>query len=148
VSKDEGSMTGEFWSTQQKNWNLLPDIFTVDVKDRAFLPLPACVQDPILKISYIFNSREYVYATGDVNYEWPPKKTTTMQFVLPYKQAVLLNSDDAPVKNITDQINQYAGPRFDFHGAPVPIISMIGKPFTKLRVTNIMNQQSVINLCS
>jgi hypothetical protein len=148
VIKNEGSMTGEFWSSQQKNWNLLPDIFTVDVKDHIFLPLPECVQDPILKISYIFNSREYMYATSDMKYSWPPKKTTTMQFVLPYKQAVLLNSDDVPVKNITEQFNQCAGPRFDFHGAPVPLSSMIGKPFTKIRVTNIMNQQSIVDLCS
>jgi hypothetical protein len=70
-----------------------------------------------------------------------------MSFVLPYKNAVLVNDSNVPVKNITHQINQYAGPRYDFHGAPVPLTGMIDKPFTKLRITNIMNQQLTLDLC-
>ena len=83
-----------------------------------------------------------------MEYEWPPKKVTNMSFVLPYKNAVLLDNLDVPVKNITKQVNQYAGPRYDFHGAPVPLTDMIDKPFTKLRITNIMNQQLTLNLGS
>jgi len=138
----------DFWKNQKKNWDTLPDVFTVDVHKKVFLPLPKSVENPILKIVYVFNNREYIYTTRDIEYSWPPKKVTNMSFVLPLKNAVLMNSEEEPVKNITSQINQYAGPRFDFHGAPVPLTDMIDKPFTKLRVTNIMNQQSTLDLCS
>jgi hypothetical protein len=80
-----------------------------------------------------------------MNYSWPPKKST-MRFAIPYKQAVLVDDDGAPVKNITTEFNQYAGPRSDFHGSPDSVSDVIYKPFTKIRITNIMNQQSTINL--
>ncbi len=147
VTDQEGAPEGEFWSQQQTKWDMVPDIFTVDVTWKTFLPLPPCVKNPILKIQYIFNSREYIYTTNDMKYSWPPKKTS-MSFVLPYKHAVLLDSNDMPVKNITSQFNQIAGPKFDFHGVPVPMSEMLDKPFTKVRVTNIMNQQSILNLSS
>jgi hypothetical protein len=145
VKEDTGELN-PFWSKQQSQWVCLPDIFTVNVDGADFLPLPACVQNPILKITYVFNSREYVYVTRDMEYSWPPKKSA-MRFAIPYKQAVLVDDSDTPVKNITHDVNQYAGPRSDFHGAPVPLIDMIDRPFTKLILTNIMNQQSVVHLC-
>jgi hypothetical protein len=148
VKEDSGAPEdlNSFWSKQQSEWVNIPDIFTVNVDGADFLPLPACVQNPILKITYVFNSREYVYVTRDMEYSWPPKKSA-MRFAIPYKHAVLVDSSDTPVKNITNEVNQYAGPRSDFHGAPVPLTDMIDRPFTKLILTNIMNQQSVVHLC-
>lgn len=134
-----------FWSKQQSEWVTLPDIFAVNVDGAEFLPLPLCVQNPILKIVYVFNGREYVYVTRDMEYSWPPKKSA-MRFAVPYKQAILVDDNDTPVKNITTEFNQYAGPRSDFHGASVPLTDMVEKPFTKLILTNIMNQQSVVHL--
>ena len=142
----DDSELSDFWKSQMKNWDILPDVYAIEVKNKPFLPLADCVKKPLLKIVYVFNNREYIYTTSDMSYEWPPKKVSSMSFVLPYKNAVLMDSDSVPVRNITKELNQYAGPRFDFHGAPVPLTDMIDKPFTKLRVTNIMNQQSVINL--
>ena len=142
------AVVGKLWEDEKKKWDTLPDIFSVSVKNKTFLPLPEFIKSPILKIVYFFNNREYVYVTSSMEYDWPPKKVTSMSFVLPIKNAVLLNADDAPVKNITKQFNEYAGPRCDYHGAPVPLTDMIDKPFSKLRVTNIMNQQSVLNLGS
>ena len=147
VYSDVGGATdlSPFWSRQQSEWNLLPDVFKVSVLKEDFLPLPECVKNPILKIVYIFNNREYTYVTRDMEYTWPPKKSM-MRFAVPYKQAVLLDTNDTPVKNITAEFNQYAGPRSDFHGSPVPVSDMVDKPFTKIRITNIMNQQSTIDL--
>jgi hypothetical protein len=146
--EESGDVESDFWASQKKLWETLPDVYSVDVKGKLFLPLPECVKKPVLKIVYVFNNREYIYTTSDLQYEWPPKKVTSMSFVLPYKNAVLMNSESVPVKNITKELNQYAGPRYDFHGAPVPLTDMIDKPFTQIRVTNIMNQQSVIDLGS
>ena len=148
IESATGVVYGKLWEDEIKRWDTLPDMFSVSVKDKTFLPLPECIKSPILKIVYFFNNREYVYVTNSMEYEWPPKKVTSMNFVLPIKNAVLLNSDGVPVKNITKQINEYAGPRCDYHGAPVPLTDMIDKPFTDLRVTDIMNQQSIINLGS
>jgi hypothetical protein len=141
---EKGDLT-PFWSRQQSEWTLLPDVFKLNVLKEDFLPLPECVKNPILKIVYIFNNREYTYVTRDMEYEWPPKKSV-MRFAVPYKHAVLLDSNDTPVRNITAEFNQYAGPRSDFHGASVPLSDMVDKPFTQLRVTNIMNQQSTFHL--
>ena len=145
VKKESEEELSPFWSHHQPLWTDLPDIFRADVHLVDFLPLPSCVENPILKIVYVFNSREYVYVTRDLKYTWPPKKST-MRFAVPYKHAVLLDDDDTPVKNITSEFSQYAGPKSDFHGTPVPLGDMIDKPFTKIRITNIMNQQSTINL--
>ena len=145
VNDECGEKLSPFWSEQQPMWTDLPDIFKADVHLVDFLPLPSCVANPILKIVYVFNSREYVYVTRDMKYSWPPKKST-MRFAVPYKQAVLVDDDDTPIKNITAEFNQYAGPRSDFHGSSVSVSDMNYKPFTKIRVTNIMNQQSTIDL--
>jgi len=136
----------EFWAKEGKKWDVFPDVFAVDVKDKTFLPLPECVADPVLKILYVFNNKEYVYTTRDLDFKWPPEQITKMSFVLPIKNAVLLDEEDNPIKNITREFTQCAGPRYDYHGLPVPLTDMIEKPFSKIRVTNIMNQQSIINL--
>jgi hypothetical protein len=139
---EPGEDFGEFWKEQQKTWVEFPDVFTVDVTNRTFLPLPKCIQSPILKISYIFNRKEYIYRTTNVNYEWPPKKAKKMNFSIPMKNVVLLDENDVPIKNITKEIMKYAGPRLDFHGSS--LLDSIDKPFSKVRVTNIMNQQSTL----
>lgn len=137
--------TNKFWETQKSQvWHELPDIYIVDVKNKVYLPIPDGIENCILKIVYVFNNKEYIYATVGSEYKWPPVKTN-VNFVLPIKNAVLLNSNNRPVKNITAELNQFAGPRCDFHGIQVPLYEMIDKPFTKLRVTNIMNEQSVID---
>ena len=137
----------EFWAREKKKWETLPDVYSVDIngKDRSYLPIPECIEDVVIKIVYMFNNKEYIYTTKDFDYSWPPKKSH-MSFVLPFKNAVLLGKDNKPVKNITRQLNQYAGPRYDYHGSDATLLDMIDKPFTKLRVTNIMNQESILNL--
>jgi hypothetical protein len=138
-----GENFNDFWKDQQKTWIECPDIFTVDVTGRTFLPLPSCIQSPVLKITYIFNRKEYTYTTTDVKYEWPPKKVKNMTFTVPFKNVVLLDENDVPIKNITKEVTKCAGSRFDFHGSG-SILDVIDKPYSKVRVTNIMNQQSTL----
>jgi hypothetical protein len=146
TDEDDLTVCGKFWETQKKSWEFLPDVYAVDVKGQDFIPLPKCLKNPLLKVVYFFNNKEYVYITNEMDYQWPPEKASSMRFVLPFKNAVLVDDADVPVKNITSELFKYAGPRFDFHGSPIPIADMIVKPFMKLRMTNILNQQSTINL--
>ena len=132
-----------FWKDQQKTWIEFPDIFTVNVTRRTFLPLPSCIKSPVLKITYIFNSKEYIYTTTDVEYVWPPKKIKNMTFKVPLKNVVLLDENDVPIRNITKEVLKCAGSRFDFHGSG-SVFDAIDKSYSKVRVTDIMNQQSTL----
>ena len=141
-----GPVTGALWTKEQKKWVSAPDVYSVDVtKEKGWEMLPDCVFNATYLVYYFYNGREYLYCTKDKYYSWPPNKTD-MNFATPYKNVVLLDEDGIPMKNITDEFIKMAGPKCDFHG--YYDVDRIYKKFSAIRVTNILNQTSLINLCS
>ncbi len=44
-----------------------------------------------------------------------------MHFSIPLSSAWIVDQDDKPMKNITEKVKRYHGPRNDFHGQKVPL---------------------------
>jgi hypothetical protein len=44
-----------------------------------------------------------------------------MHFSIPLSSAWIVDQDDKPMRNITEKVKRYNGPRNDFHGQKVPL---------------------------
>ena len=97
------------------------------------------VTDFVFRIKYLYNFKTYVYMTRDPSHTFPPKKSKP-SFRIPVKEAFALDSEGAPLKNITKEIKEYQGPHTDFHDEDI-VVSDIGD-FTKVRLVNVMGQVS------
>lgn len=67
----------------------------------------------------------YKYLVNDLDHKWPPENISGVIFNIPIVTAVLLDSDDKPVKDLLNKIKRYAGPRCNFHGQKVKISDML-----------------------
>jgi len=76
------------------------------------------VVDFLFRIRYYFNSKKYIYLTRNPNHVFPPKKKG-FTFITPIKQAILLDSEDTPLYDVTNHVKMYAGPSHDFHGETI-----------------------------
>ena len=83
------------------------------------------VVDFYFRVKYLYNSRRYFYITRDANHVFPPL-VPKMTFRLPIKEAFLLDSDNVPMYNITNEIKMYEGPHCDFHGETISLYDMLG----------------------
>ena len=52
----------------------------------------------------------YKYLVNDLVHKWPPESDTGVIFTIPTVSAILLDSDDKPVKDLLNKIRRYAGP--------------------------------------
>ena len=48
-------------------------------------------------------------------------KTNAMHFSIPLSSAWIVDHDDKPMRDITEKVKRYSGPRNDFHGQKVPL---------------------------
>jgi hypothetical protein len=94
------------------------------------------VTDFVFRIKYLFNHISYVYLTRNPNHTFPPVKNG-VSFILPIKEAILLDANDVPVYNVTDHIKSYAGPNGDFHGETIRLRDVYVE-YPKLRLTNVL----------
>ena len=67
----------------------------------------------------------YKYLVNDLVHKWPPESDKGFIFNIPIISAILLDSDDKPVKDLLNKIKRYAGPRGDFHDENVKISDML-----------------------
>jgi len=95
----------------------------------------------LFRVKYLYNSTSYMYVTRNPDHVFPPPKPK-LSFRLPIKEVFLLDSDDVPMYNITDDMRMYEGPYFDFHGETVSFCDMQideeGDDCKKVRLVNIM----------
>ena len=96
------------------------------------------VVDFYFRVMYLYNSRKYLYTTRNAEHVFPPL-VPKMTFRLPIKEAFLLDSDDVPMYNITNEIKMYEGPHCDFHGETIPLCDMFGgDECPTIRLVNIL----------
>jgi hypothetical protein len=93
----------------------------------------------LFRVKYLYNSTSYMYVTRNPDHVFPPPKPK-LSFRLPIKEVFLLDSDDVPMYNITDDIRMYEGPYSDFHGETVSFRDMQidEEGCKKVRLVNIM----------
>ena len=87
-----------------------------------------------------------------MNHEWPPERKNGIIFNIPVVSAVLLDSDDKPVKDLLNKVRRYAGPRSDFHNNEVKIHDMLyydmetlKNDFPKIKLKNALGMTKYVS---
>ena len=117
----------DLWIDEQNEWDGETETFYKNLNgiDYNNSNIPENVTHVILRIKYWYNDKMYKYLTNDLNNKWPPQNTNGIIFNIPIVSALLLDSDDKPVKDLLNKIRRYAGPRGNFHCEKVKISDML-----------------------
>jgi len=117
----------DFWEDEYDEWDGETETFYKNLNgiDYNQSVVPNNVTHIILRIKYWYNDKMYKYLVNDLDHKWPPENISGVIFNIPIVTAVLLDSDDKPVKDLLNKIKRYAGPRCNFHGQKVKISDML-----------------------
>jgi len=119
---------GGFWDKESKDWksNIL-DTYFVDVTNVQYYneKTPENVKKAILRIKYWYGNKQYKFITNDIESKWPVTFNNAISFSIPLISATLLDVNNEPVRDITNKVRRYSGPKNDFHGQDVPIKDML-----------------------
>jgi hypothetical protein len=143
----------KFWEDESKSWDGILDQYHVNVTGKKFrhTSIPQNVKYVILRISYSFNGHIYKAITNDINFKPGEDTDNTMCFNVPLTSAWLVDHDDKPVRDITEKVKRYIGPRGDFHKQKVPLhhflyydIETLQERFPKIIVKNTLGMKKTI----
>jgi len=113
-----------FWLQESKDWeDGILENYYVHATGKHFrhTVIPQNVNDIILHVKYYFNGKQYTAISNDLNFRPGENEDTTMHFSIPLSSAWIVDHDDKPMRNITEKVKRYSGPRNDFHGQKVPL---------------------------
>ena len=114
----------DFWMKESKDWeDGVLEKYYVHATGRKFrnTVIPQNVNDIILRVKYYFNGKSYTAITNDLNFKPGENEDKAMHFSIPLSSAWIVDHDDKPIRNITEKVKRYNGPRNDFHGQKVPL---------------------------
>jgi hypothetical protein len=114
----------DFWLKESKDWeDGILDEYYVDVTGKQFRHtiVPQNVKNIILRMKYYFNGKRYTAISNDINFKPGQNEDTAMHFSIPLSSAWIVDHDDKPMRDITEKVKRYSGPRNDFHGQKVPL---------------------------
>ena len=114
----------DFWLNESKDWeDGILDEYYVDVTGKQFRHtiVPQNVKNIILRVKYYFNGKRYTAISNDINFKPGQNEDTAMHFSIPLSSAWIVDHDDKPMRDITEKVKRYSGPRNDFHGQKVPL---------------------------
>lgn len=125
IDHDMGYMIeDDFWEQESSSWEdgVLEEYYT-DVTNKNFRNtiIPENVKYTILRVKYYFNGKRYTAISTDINFKPGKDEDTSMHFSIPLSSAWIVDHDDKPMRDITEKVKRYAGPRSDFHGQSVPL---------------------------
>lgn len=114
----------DFWMDESKDWE--DEVFNeyyVNVTGKQFRHtiVPQNVKSIILRVKYYFNGKRYTAISNDINFKPGQNEDTAMHFSIPLSSAWIVDHDDKPMRDITEKVKRYSGPRNDFHGQKVPL---------------------------
>mgnify|MGYP000695644171 CR=1 FL=1 len=144
----------EFWEKESKDWDGILDNFYVDVTGEDFrnTTVPQNVEHIILRIKYYFNGKIYSVVSNDINFTPGEEEQTGMTFNIPLSSAWIVDHDDKPMRNITEKVKRYSGPRCDFHEQKVPLEHLLyydkdvlKDRFPKIILSNTLGMKKVLN---
>ena len=114
----------DFWMDESKDWEdeVLNEYYTnVTGKKFRHTIVPQNVKYTILRVKYYFNGKKYVAISSDINFKPGQGEDSAMHFSIPLSSVWIVDHDDKPVRDITEKVKRYSGPRNDFHGQKVPL---------------------------
>ena len=144
----------EFWNEESNEWDEETESYykVLDSKNYKNTEIPENVTKTVVRIKYWYNNIMYKYLTYDMNHEWPPERKNGIIFNIPIVSAVLLDSDDKPVKDLLNKVRRYAGPRSDFHNNEVKICDMLyydmetlKNDFPKIKLKNALGMTKYVS---
>ena len=118
----------DFWLNESKDWeDGILDEYYVDVTGKQFRHtiVPQNVKNIILRVKYYFNGKRYTAISNDINFKPGQNEDTAMHFSIPLSSAWIVDHDDKPMRDITEKVKRYSGPRNDFHGQKVPLADFL-----------------------
>jgi hypothetical protein len=114
----------DFWLNESKDWeDRILDEYYVNATGKQFrhTMIPQNVKWVILRVRYYFNGKQYTAISDDLNFKPGENEDNVMHFSIPLSSAWIVDHDDKPMRNITEKVKRYSGPRNDFHGQKVSL---------------------------
>jgi hypothetical protein len=114
----------DFWMEESKDWkDEILDQYYTNVTGKKFRHtiIPQNVKYTILRVKYYFNGKKYIAISSDINFRPGQGEDTAMHFSIPLSSAWIVDHDDKPMRDITEKVKRYSGPRNDFHGQKVSL---------------------------
>lgn len=143
-----------FWENESKDWDGILEEFYVNATGKNFRStfVPQNVMYIILRVKYYFNGKVYTSISNNINFKPGEVEDTGVQFHIPLSSAWIVDHGDKPVRNITEKVKRYAGPRCDFHGEKVPLEyflyyenSVLRDRFPRIVLTNSLGMKKNIS---
>ena len=114
----------DFWFNESKDWeDRILEEYYVNATGKNFrhTMIPQNVKWIILRVRYYFNGKQYTAISNDINFKPGESEDSAMHFSIPLSSAWIVDHDDKPMRNITEKVKRYSGPRNDFHGQKVSL---------------------------
>ena len=125
IDHDMGYMIeDDFWLEESKDWgDGILDEYYVNVTGKQFRHtiVPQNIKSIILRVKYYFNGKKYIAISNDINFKPGQDEDIAMHFSIPLSSAWIVDHDDKPMRDITEKVKRYSGPRNDFHGQKVSL---------------------------
>lgn len=144
-----------FWKDESRWWDRDTHEVYCDLtyKDYMNTTIPENVSKTILRLKYWYNGTMYKLITENMQFCLPDDlKKSGFTFSIPLGEAWLVDHDDKPVKDITEKVKRYAGPKNDFHGEKVRICDMLYydeetlvKEYPAIRLTNAFGMTKTVS---
>jgi hypothetical protein len=118
-------ISSDFWFDETQHWSHYNTTHFVDItkKDISQDPVPQNVKKCVVTTKYYYNNRIYKYVSHGVSQEWPPQENET-GICMPIISAKLINDNCETVRDVTEKVKRYAGPKSNFYGKSILIQDM------------------------
>jgi hypothetical protein len=118
-------ISSDFWFDETQHWSHYNTTHFVDItkKDISQDPVPQNVKKCVVTTKYYYNNRIYKYVSHGVSQEWPPQENET-GICMPIISAKLVNDNCETVRDVTEKVKRYAGPKSNFYGKSILIQDM------------------------
>lgn len=145
----------DFWMEESKDWeDEILDQYYINVTGKKFRHtiIPQNVKYTILRVKYYFNGKKYIAISSDINFKPGQGEDSAMHFSIPLSSAWIVDHDDKPMRDITEKVKRYSGPRNDFHGQKVPLEHFLfydkdtlKEKFPKITLSNTLGMKKTLS---
>ena len=144
----------DFWEEESKSWRdgILKEFHSyVTGKSFRNTIVPQNVKTLILRVKYYQNGKIYKAISNDINFKPGENEKSGMCFTIPLSSAWIVDQDDKPVRDITEKVRRYSGPRNDFHGQSVSLQEFLyytpetlKNEYPKIILTNALGMKKLV----
>lgn len=145
----------DFWLEESKDWeDGILDEYHVVATGKKFrnTMIPQNVNWTILRVKYYFNGKPYTAISNDINFRPGESEDSAMHFSIPLSSAWIVDHDDKPMRDITERVKRYSGPRNDFHGQKVSLenflyydTDILKDRYPKIILTNTLGMKKTLS---